>query len=190
MRYKPYKPPYTIPEVLRLKSEGQTHLQIANRFGISRSRVGQLIKGEVQKALAVERSAAIRNEINISHEIGTKLPLDDLFCILNLPKKPQGILMAHFTRQGIKEVSLLDMMDFLIPSVENAEDLYDHMPAYRVKMLGQILYAAMIKAMTAIDCGEVFQVEWTARKKSLREYLIGRGGYYPYVLNGRFAALL
>lgn len=187
-----YKPPYTIPEVLRLKTEGQTHSQIADHFGISSSRVGQIIKREGQQAVSAERSAAIRNEIRASNDIGKALSLDDLFCVLNLPSRPRSILMAHFNRQGIRTFSLQDMMDFLIPFAGDAKDhydLYDYLPAYRVKMLGQILYATMIKGLSAIDCGEVFRAEWTARKKSLREYLIGTGGFYPYILNGKNAAL-
>ena len=97
--------------------------------------------------------------------------------------------MAHFNRQGITDFSLLDMMDFLIPVVEDARDHYDHMPAYRVKMLGQILYSSMIKALSAVDCGEAFQAEWLARKQRLREYLIGTGAFYPYILHGKGAAL-
>ena len=97
--------------------------------------------------------------------------------------------MAHFNKHGITDFSLLDMMDFLIPVVEDAKDHYAHMPAYRVKMLGQILYAAMIKALSAADCGEAFRAEWAARKKRLRDYLIGTGGSHPYILQGKGAAL-
>ena len=183
-----YKPPYAIPEVLRLRSEGLTRTQIADHFGISGSRVGQIIEGERQRLLCIERSAAIRNEIRSSNEICRKLPIADLFCVLNLPRKPQGVLTAHFDRQGITSFSLLDMMDLLIPVVD-AQDYYDRMPAYRVKMLGQILYADMIKALSAVDCGGVFQAEWTVRKARLREYLIGRGGFCPYILQGRNPAL-
>jgi hypothetical protein len=60
---------------------------------------------------------------------------------------------------------------------------------YRVKTLGQILYAAMIKALSAVECGEALKAEWTERKNRLRDYLVGTGGFYPYILNGRQAAL-
>ena len=57
-------------------------------------------------------------------------------------------------------------------------------------MLGQILYANMIKSLSAIDCGKAFIGEWTTRKMALRDYLISTGGFYPYILNGKGAALL
>ena len=66
---------------------------------------------------------------------------------------------------------------------------YDHLPAYRVRGLGKILYGAMIRAMSLLDCGEAFQAEWSARKESLREYFEGRGYYLMYVLHGRPALI-
>ena len=44
---------------------------------------------------------------------------------------------------------------------------YRHMPAYRVNRLGRILYAEMIRALSALDCGGAFQAEWTKRKRRL-----------------------
>jgi hypothetical protein len=43
--------------------------------------------------------------------------------------------------------------------------------------------------MSAVDCGESFQAEWTARKLELREYLVRKRGFYPYILHGKGAAL-
>ena len=189
MRYKPYMPPYAIPEVLRLKAEGQTHSQIAKHFGVSRSRVGQIIKRETQRAQAAERSAAIRNDIRASNDVGRNLSIDDLICVLRLSPRAAAVFPACLKRLGISEFSLRDMMDFLIPLVEHPGDLLDAMPAYRVRMLGQILYADLIKAMSAVDCGEMIRAEWTERKRWLREYLVDTGGFYPYILNGKDAAL-
>jgi hypothetical protein len=196
-----YRSRYTIPEILWLKAEGLTQSQIADQFGISTSRVGQLIKQEQQRLVSAERSAAIRHEIAASNDLGKKLPLADLFCILNLSNRAEAVLRKHLAHQGVTEFSLRDMMDFLIPIVDGATginrigDPFDyeahrrHMPAYRVKMLGQILYAGMIKALSALDCGETFQAEWADRKRQLRDYLIGTGGFYPYILHGKQAAL-
>lgn len=198
MTYRKYKSPYTIPEILRLKSEGQTQRQIADHFGISSSRVGQIIKGEKHRLVSAERSAVVRSEIRTSNEFGRKLTIADLFCVLNLPKRPEAVLRTHFNRQGIDEFSLRDMMDVLIPIVEDSKGIRDqldyeehrrHMPAYRVKTLGQILYANMIKAVSSVDCGDAFRAEWAERKKRLRDYLGGTGGFYPYILNGKTAAL-
>ena len=81
------------------------------------------------------------------------------------------------------------MMDVLIPIVENPRDHYDLMPAYRVRCLAQILYASMIKALSAVDCGEVFRKEWTARNERLRTYLREGGGFLPDLMHGKHPAL-
>jgi len=49
-------------------------------------------------------------------------------------------LRSHFEKEGITEFTLREMMDFLIPLVDGSGDYYDHLPAYRIKYLGQILY--------------------------------------------------
>jgi hypothetical protein len=185
----PYKPPYTIPEVLRLNADGLPNSEIAARLGISTTRVWQLVKQEQQRYQAAERAVVIRREISDSHTIDGKLSLSDLFCILILPKKHQRVLMAHFAERGIIEFSLRDMMDLLIPVIAVSNDLYDHMPAYRVRKLGVIIYADIIKAMSAVDCGEACQAEWAARKDMLREYLVRTKGFHYYVLHGKEAAL-
>ena len=66
---------------------------------------------------------------------------------------------------------------------------YDLMPAYKVKTLGQKLYATLIKTLSAMNCGDTFRDEWSARKRRLRDYLVATGEYYPYILHGKQAAL-
>jgi hypothetical protein len=189
MRHEPYKPPYTVPEVLRLRTEGRTYRQIARHFGISGSRVGQIIERERQRAFSAERSAAIRAGIRAGNDIARKLPIDDLLCVLSLPKRAESVLKECLQRIGIEAFSLLDMMEFLIPVVERPRELLDAMPAYRVRLVGQILYADMIRGMSAVDCGESLRAEWADRRRRLREYLVGTGGRYPYILHGKCAAL-
>jgi hypothetical protein len=184
-----YKPQYTVLEILQMRSEGKTNQQIAERFGISSSRVQQIIAREKRKASSAQRSAVLRRDICARNDNARKLPVEDLLCILNLPPRAETVLRRHFREQGTNEFSLRDMMDFLIPLVGGATDLYDHMPAYRVKWLGRVLYAAMIKGMSAVDCGDALQAEWTERKARLRDYLRATRGYYPCILQGKNPAL-
>lgn len=188
-----YKLPYTIPEIIKMQADGQTYSQIAKHFGISSARVGQIIKRERQRLASTERAQCLCQQIRASNDLNDldkKLSLDDLFCLLELSRRAEMVLRAYFNRQGITEFSLRNMMDFLIPAIEKPGDFYDIMPAYKVKMLGQILYAAMIKGLSHVDCGEAFRAEWTARKRRLRDYLLNTGSSYPYILNGKGAALL
>ena len=186
----PSKSPDIILRIMNMLVAGRTQSQIARHLGISRARVGQLIKREKQRKASTKRSQQLCQQIRADNDIDRKLTIDDLLCVLNLPRRAETLLMAYFNRQGITGFSLRDMMDFLIPAVESPKNHYDLMPAYKVKMLGQILYAVMIKALSHVDCGEAFRGEWAARKKRLRDYLVNTGGFYPYILNGKGAALL
>jgi len=194
-----YKRRYTLPEVLRLKAEGLTNAQIASQFGISGTRVWQLIRREQLRIASAARSAVIRAEIGAVDDLDRKLTLDDLCCVLNLSRRAEAVLRRHLSQQGVAGFSLRDMMDFLIPIVDDAkvvntggddyEDYLRHMPAYRVNRLGRILYAEMIRALSALDCGGAFQAEWTERKRRLRDYLVGSGDFQPYLLRGKNPAL-
>ena len=104
-----------------------------------------------QRLASTERAQCLCQQIRAGKDLGDldrKLPVDDLFCIMGLSRRAETVLRAYFNPQGLTEFSLRDMMDFLIPAFANPGDLYDLMPAYKVKMLGQILYAAMIKGLT------------------------------------------
>jgi len=132
MRYKPYQPPYTLPEILQMRSEGQTYSQIANHFGISLSRVGQLINREKQRQQSAERSSTILNEIRTRDGIDWKLTIPDLFCVLNLSRMAEAVLKRYFGKNDITEFSLWNMMDFLLPVVDGPGDFIDYLPGYRV----------------------------------------------------------
>lgn len=168
MRYKPYKPPYTIVEVVRMRSEGLTHSEIAGNFGISASRVGQLLKREREERSAAERSAVILNEIRSQDDPNRKLAIPDLFCVLDLSRRAEAVLKRHFSTNGITGFSLRDMMDFLLPVVNGPGEYIDYLPGLRVRTLGAILYREMIKRLSAVDAGESFQREWAMRKAQLR----------------------
>jgi len=186
----PSKSPDIILRIMNMLVAGRTYFQISRNFGISRARVGQIIKREKQRKASTERARQLCQQIRADNDIDKKLSIDDLFCILELTRRAETVLRTYFNRQGITEFSLRDMMDFLIPAVESPKNHYDLMPAYKVKMLGQILYATMIKGLSHVDCGEAFRGEWTARKRRLRDYLASTGGFYPYIMNGKGAALL
>jgi hypothetical protein len=189
MRPVRYKPAYSVLDILRMRSEGKTNPQIARRFGISSSRVQQIIAEGKRKASSAQRSAVLRHEIGARNDIARKLPIEVLFCVLNLPPRAETVLRRHFAEQMVNEFSLRDMMDLLIPLVERPTDLYHHMPAYRLKWLGLMLYGAMIKVMSAVDCGDALEAEWTERKTRLEDYLRATRGYYPYILHGKNPAL-
>ena len=185
-----YKPPYSVPEILKMRGEGMTLRQIGLRVGVSASRVGQLIQASGKSARLAARASVIREELRTANDGSRKVPVEDVLCLLDLSGKARDRLRKWCEWEAITELSLFDLMDMLLPVVEHPRGLYDLMPAYKVHGLGQKIYAELIKAVTALDCGDACQTEWTVRKERLKDYLRGQGGFYPYILHGRAAALL
>jgi len=80
-----YKPPYTIPKIMKMQAEGQTQSQIARHFGMSRARVGQIIQRERQRLASTEQAQRLHQQIRAnSNDLDRNLPLGP-----NLPPSHQ-----------------------------------------------------------------------------------------------------
>ena len=176
-----YKPPYSIPEVLRLKSEGQTHCEIANRFGISSSRVGQIIRQERERVESAKRAECLRRQIRASHDLSDldrKLTVDDLFCLLELPPMVCRRFKRSFQWGDVRELSLRQFMDVLLPLVDHPKNFYDVLPAFKIRTIGKKSYAAVNMRLSSLDLGDAFREEWAGRMRRLKEYLVASEGYH------------
>lgn len=178
MKRKSYQPPYTIPEVLQMRSQGKTYSEIGNHFGVSSSRVGQIINREKQQRQSGEHRKVILNGIHNDNDIELAIPVENMLCVLNLSAKAKTCLKRYFEAKKITELSLRDMMDVLLPVVDVDAGYMDHLPGYRVKGLGTIIYTELVQGLSAVDKGETFQREWTKRKGLLREYIARNGETY------------
>jgi hypothetical protein len=92
------KPPYSVPRILRMRSEGRTNTEIASACGISKVRVGQIIKSERERTEAAERAQQRRRRIRAGHDLNdldAKLPVGDLLCVLELPSVVSARLGPH-----------------------------------------------------------------------------------------------
>jgi len=185
-----HSPAYSVPEILKLRQEGMTQREIGRRVGISGARVGQLIREAEERVPLDARASTLRGELCASNDLNRKLPVEDVLYLLDLSGKARSRLRKWCDWEDITELSLLDLMDMLLPVVERPKSHYDLMPAYRVHGLGQKIYAELIKAVTALDCGAACEAEWETRRKNLKTHLRNEGGLYPYVLHGRGAALV
>jgi hypothetical protein len=94
MRYKSCQPPYAIPEVMRMRSQGKTHSEIADHYHVSTSRVGQVIRKEKERVLSSERAESLRRQIRACHDLSDldkTIPADDPFAFCNSrPLSPRG----------------------------------------------------------------------------------------------------
>ena len=186
-RYRLKRCPLT--ELIRITSQGLTYGEIIQRYGIAPWRIGRILHYPCNRAAYLARSEAIRRAFRDANDIERKWPVEDLLCGLAFVARADTCLRAYFDQHDLVSFSLREMMDWLIPVVDNPKEMYDAMPAFERRMVGTITYAAMIKRLSEADCGEALWAEWAERKRRLREYLVGTGGFYPYFLHGRNPAL-
>ena len=67
-------------------------------------------------------------------------------------------------------------MDVLLPIVDNPKNIYDVLPALRIRNMGRKSYAAVNMRLSSLDVGEAFSKEWAERGRRLKEYMIKSEG--------------
>ena len=154
-----------------MKQKGVCFHHIAGKYNISTWRVAEIFRREKERAEWAERSVCLQRECREINDIDRKMPVDDLLCLLSFPMRISNALRSYLGARDIREYSLLDMMEFLIPKDPTEKVHNCIMPACGVAGIGKGNYAAMISGVSSMDCGERFQREWGDRKNLLRDCL-------------------
>jgi len=191
----PHKTPPTAQrnaDILKMRQAGLTLRKIANNHNLAPWTVLQIVRREESKDEWAKRSGRLRRECQENKDFTRVMPIEDLFCLLEYPTIIRTALGRYFHREGIQVYSYLNMMEFLIPKVRSSNVRYGVMPACVLTGIGIKHYAAMIRGLSLLDCGEEFQKEWADRKNLLKEYLTGTGKkwkalvFHPEVENHSF----
>ena len=158
-------------EVLRMRKGGISYKQICERFGISRSRVGQIISAFELEEQQQERSRQILQTLRSTNNIDKKWPKEIIMECLLLPKVYAWRLERYFQRENILELSLRDLMDLLISShIEAGQDLFHVLPALTQFSIGRKSYAFLVRCLSRQDLGEAFNTEWALRIGNVVRY--------------------
>ncbi len=139
-----HTPTYKVSEVVRMRREGLTYRQIGEHFRISSSRVGHIIKAADKHDREAVRADTLRLELRASGGLTKKVPLADVLCLLDLSGRGKDQLQKWCNSESISGLSLLDLMDMLLPIVEHPKGYYDLMPAYKVRGLGIIIRTSFV----------------------------------------------
>jgi len=170
-------------EIIRMKKEGISCKQICERFSISRSRVGQIISVIEREEQKRERSRQILQTLRSTNDIGKKWPKETIMECLLLPKVIAWRLERYFQSEYIVELSLLDLMDFLISGhIEPGQDLFQVMPALMQFNVGRKTYAVLVRRISQQDLGGAFHTEWARRISNVVRCLQRTHAYVPSVL--------
>lgn len=170
-------------EIVRMAKEAISCKQICKRFSISRSRVAQIISSIELEEQKRERSRQTLQTLRSTNDIDRKWPKETIMECLLLPKVIAWRLEKYFERESIVELSLRDLMDFLISDhIEPGQDLFQVMPAFMQFNVGQKTYAVLIRRISRQDLGETFHAEWAMRISNVVRYLQRTHAYVPSVL--------
>ena len=167
-------------EILRMRKEGKNLRQLSSRFGISVERIGQIVLCyELGKEIQ-EKSEKIRERFRSVDDIEKKWPNDIIIVGLLFPKMVTWRLKKYFKSDDIQELSLKDLMDFLILDKKRGPtDLFEVVPAFKENQFGRKTVYAMIKHLSEQDLGDSFNSEWEKRLESLGKYFKRTGQTVP-----------
>lgn len=155
-------------EIVRKKNAGASCKAIASEFGLSSSRIDQIVNRSRLEQEELYRSTKLLSEIRMFDDIDRKWPTEILINDLRFPWKAKQCLTNRFCGSRICEISLRDIMDFLVTDYETMpNDLYTACPTFQQKHVGSKTYSALIKYFYENYFGRMFDTEWKNRLSKL-----------------------
>jgi len=99
-------------------------------------------------------------EIRMTDDIDKTWPSETLINGLQFSIRAKKGLTAHFCSLKVDEISLRDIMDFMITNYDEIpQSLYAACPAYKQNHVGQKTYITIINNLSKQDLGHSFRTE-------------------------------
>ena len=167
-------------EIVLKWDSGASYKAIASEFGLSRSRIQQIVSRSRKEEEKQEQSTRLISKLRRFDDIDRNWPIETLIQGLRFPIRAEQRLTEYFRCSNSYEISLRDIMNFLITDYEKIpHDLYEACPAYRQKQIGRKTYNAIVNHLSEQDLGNTFSCEWNKRLKKLMRFMEQAWGYIP-----------
>ncbi len=167
-------------EIVLKWDSGASYKAIASEFGLSRSRIQQIVRRSIKEDEKQEQSTRLISKLKMLNDIDRNWPIETLIQGLRFPIRAEQRLTEYFGCSNSYEISLRDIIDFLITDYEKIpHDLYEACPAYKQKQIGRKTYSAIIHHLSEQDLGHSFRCEWNMRLKKLMRFMEELWGYIP-----------
>lgn len=157
--------------ILHMGLNGDSATAIARKFGVSRSRIHQIYRREKARSDLARTTEDLRRRFEISRDVDTKLPVTALLSLLIPPGPLHERIRTCLTGLQLHEMSIRDMMDFLLPGKPQPKNLFEAMPLLRLPHMGVLSFIAVANHMTALAHGSSVEDEWRQRMDGLQSYL-------------------
>lgn len=171
-------------EIVQLINTGSSYQEIASQFGLTKDRISQIHIRFQHEEKQKEQAAKIINEFKFANNIDQKWSTETITNGLLFPKRATRCLQKHFDNSSISELSLRDLMDFLIKDYDHLPlNIWEVSPAYGQKDLGLKTFVSLVNHLVEHDLGSSFNAEWINRLKKLMWFYFIRQQYIPHSLN-------
>ena len=177
-------PTIPIPErnrqILEMRKDGLTQLEVARRFNLSPSRIYLVEKQVAAERLLAGRRTRLREEIRAADDLERMWPVEDLVDAVGLIVVTRKRLIDHFVQTGKNQMSLRDLMDMCLDApVEGLDFMMS--PLLRVYGVGKKGFWSVVNGLTAMDLGSRCNEEWRKRLVKVKQKW-GITGPTPYSL--------
>jgi hypothetical protein len=167
-------------EIVQKRDSGESYRAIASELGLSRSRIQQIVSRYRAEEERQEQSTRLLSKLRMFDDIDRNWFTETLIQDLRFPIRAEQRLTEYFGCSNSFEISLRDIMDFLITDYEEIpHDLFEVCPAYKQKHIGRKTYGAIVHHLSVQDLGHSFGCEWNKRLKKLMRFMEKRWGYIP-----------
>ena len=167
-------------EIIQKRNSGTSYQAIASEFGLSRSRIQQIVSRSRTDEERQEQSTRFLRKLRTLDDIGKNWPTETLIRDLRFPLRAEQRLTEYFGCTNSFKICLRDIMDFMISDYEKIPyDLYEACPAYKQKHIGRKTYRSIVHHLSEQDLGLTFNCEWNSRLKKLMRFMEKRWGYIP-----------
>lgn len=151
-------------EIIQERNNGKTYRDIAFKFGLSPGRIEQIVNRYHAENDREKRSSNLVADIRKSDDIDKKWPTETLLNGLHFPWLAKRCLTKYFESSKLTEISLRDLMDFLICDYEwIPSDIREVCPVFIQINAGWKTFWALMSFFSEQNFGPSFTAEWDKR---------------------------
>jgi hypothetical protein len=149
-------------QILEMRRAGCSYRAVGEHFGRSPSLAWHVVRRlELQEELS-KQSQALLEEIRKSDDLARKWDAIALVNGLLLPSRITKVLVRHLAAQGVREISLLELMDMLI-NADDPDEFFGVAVGLRIKHIGGDSFCSIVDRLMEVDLGANAKSEWARR---------------------------
>lgn len=155
-------------QILELRKDGLTQLEVARRFKLSPSRIYLIEKQDAADRSLAERRSKLRKEIRAADDPERMWSVEDLVDAVGLIVVTKKRLMDYFVQAVKHQMSLRELMDMCLDApVEGLDFMMS--PLLRVYGVGKIGFWNVVNGLTSMDLGRRCNEEWQNRLVKVKQ---------------------